>query len=76
MEFVLWILWALMWGGAGYFTVRAIRMRIERKRAAKAMAVRRYLAGANITPYTDSEGNKLYSVFPLLTDLSKTEDLE
>lgn len=33
-------LWSLIWGAAGYFTVRVIQMRIERKRFEKALADR------------------------------------
>lgn len=36
--FIAWFCWILIWGLAGYFTVRAILMHIERKRAEKAWA--------------------------------------
>lgn len=32
------VLWILIWGAAGYFTVRAIQMREESKRRAAAIA--------------------------------------
>ena len=38
MFYILSILWILIWGAAGYFTVRTIQMRIESKRVARAMA--------------------------------------
>lgn len=34
------ILWVLIWGAAGYFTVRAILMHFKKKRIEKAMANR------------------------------------
>lgn len=36
--FMAWFCWILIWGLSGYFTVRAILMHIERKRAEKAWA--------------------------------------
>ena len=36
--FIAWFCWFLIWGLTGYFTVRAILMHIERKRAEKAWA--------------------------------------
>ena len=38
MTFVAWFVWILIWGLAGYFTVRAILTHIERKRAERAWA--------------------------------------
>lgn len=38
MNYVLFVLWILMWGAAGYFTVRVIRACIEWRRDKKAMA--------------------------------------
>lgn len=38
MVFIAWFLWILIWGLAGYFTVRAIKTHIEIKRVEKAMA--------------------------------------
>lgn len=37
MLIVLVLVWILVWGLAGYFTVRAIQMRAERKRMVKAL---------------------------------------
>lgn len=42
MVLIAFILWILIWGLAGYFTVRAIRMGIERRRSEMIMA--EYLA--------------------------------
>lgn len=35
MIILAWILWIVMWGAAGYFTVRAIRNVIECRRITK-----------------------------------------
>lgn len=40
MMYVVIGLWILIWFAAGYFTVRAIQMHIERKRIEKALAAR------------------------------------
>lgn len=40
MTYVVFALWILMWGTAGYFTVKVIQMHIEKKRIEKAMAAR------------------------------------
>ena len=39
MTFVTWILWILIWGVAGYFTVRFIQTRREIKRVEKEWEV-------------------------------------
>lgn len=40
MLYVAIALWSLIWGAVGYFTVRVVLMRIERKRFEKALAAR------------------------------------
>lgn len=37
MNYVITVLWILVWGLAGYFTVRSIRACIEKRRAEDAM---------------------------------------
>lgn len=37
MNYVIAVLWVLIWGLAGYFTVRSIRACIEKRRAEDAM---------------------------------------
>lgn len=38
MKYVLFFLWVFVWEAAGYFTVKAIKAHIEKKRAEEAMA--------------------------------------
>lgn len=38
MTFIVWFLWNLIWGLAGYFTVRAIILYVEKRRMEKAWA--------------------------------------
>ena len=38
MLYVLIFMWIVVWEVAGYFTVRAIKARVEKKRAEEAMA--------------------------------------
>jgi hypothetical protein len=71
MIIVAFILWVLIWGMAGYFTVRAIQMHIERKRIAKAMTAMRHAVPAK--KITDKDGNVMYSVFPMFDNLSQKE---
>lgn len=54
MTYVVFALWILMWGAAGYFTVRAIQMHIEKKRIEKAMAARVTLYGVPVKKPTDT----------------------
>ena len=37
MTIIAWVCWILIWGLAGFFTVRAIQVRNEMKRTEKAM---------------------------------------
>lgn len=38
MNYIIAVLWVLVWGLAGYFTVRSIHAHIEKRRSEDAMA--------------------------------------
>jgi membrane protein DedA with SNARE-associated domain len=63
---IAWILWILIWGLAGYFTVRAIKMHIEKRRMEKMMAAyynQQMLLMRLAGRYNNSDlGSELYSV--------------
>ena len=64
MIIVAFILWGLVWGLVGYFSVRAMLARIERERVAKAIAARSMMPGCNLKPVVDEDGKMVYSLFP------------
>lgn len=57
------VLWILMWGAAGYFTVRAIQMHIEKKRIEKAMAARAKLCAEQLKYSKTASGQVVYNPF-------------
>lgn len=71
--FIAWFCWTLIWGLAGYFTVRAILMHIERKRAEKAWAA--YMQHQRLMmKRTAATVGKTFSLNPF-DDLLHKEDL-
>lgn len=52
-----------MWGAAGYFTVRAIQMHIEKKRIEKAMAARAKLCAEQLKYSKTTSGQVVYNPF-------------
>lgn len=56
-------LWILMWGAAGYFTVRVIQMHIEKKRIEKVMAARAKLYAEQLKYSKTTNGQVMYNPF-------------
>lgn len=63
MKYVEFVIWILMWGGTGYFTVRAIQMHIEKKRIEKARVVRDKLCAEQLKYSKTARGHVRYNPF-------------
>lgn len=57
------VLWILMWGAAGYFTIRAIQIHIEKKRIEKVMAARAKLCTEQLKYSKTTSGQVVYNPF-------------
>ena len=72
MLYIAIILWILIWGAAGYLTVRAIKLRKESKRIAKLLAIMNAQSPTGtLVRITDINGNVSYTPFPMIYGVLK-----
>lgn len=71
MAFVAVFLWILIWGLAGYFTVRAIIMHIQRKLMEKAWAA--YVQHQRLMMKNPGKFTTTHFSYDLFEDLSKKD---
>ncbi len=73
MAFVAWFLWNLIWGLAGYFTVRAIILYVQKRRMEKAWAA--YIQHQRLMMRYAGTYNNVHLSSDPCEDLLKKEDL-
>lgn len=66
MLYVLIFLWIVVWEVAGYFTVRVIKARVEKKRAEEALAnlsIQRMISNRQSEKVNRNSSNIVYNPF-------------